>query len=101
MTSWPSSASSAAATDESTPPDIATTILATSHRLPREPSQFFDERGQHADDAIDFLDRREQSEAEAQRALDAIRGKPHRAQHVRRLERARGTGRSGRDGDAV
>src|SRR6266850_1668252 len=27
MTSWPCSASSAAATDESTPPDIATTIL--------------------------------------------------------------------------
>src|ERR1019366_3662190 len=69
MTSWPSSASSAAATDESTPPDIATTILATSHRcFPRQPAQLVHQVRQERDDAVDFLGRREQPETETQRA---------------------------------
>src|SRR5262245_3863634 len=103
MTSCPWSASNAAATEESTPPDIATTIrmddyrlLTTDYRLPttdsrflRQAPQFLHQRRQHPDDAIDVGVGREHPEAEAQRVLGAVRRKPHRAQHMRRLERPR------------
>src|SRR6476646_841680 len=123
MTSWPCSASRAAATDESTPPDIATTmrmfwmpVYPMNHlcgslfsarlwcsrrdsRFSRQPSQFLDEPRQHLDHPLDFLAGREHAEAEAKRVLRAVRREPHRAQHVGRLERSGRACRSGRHGD--
>src|SRR5438552_13394334 len=112
MTSWPCSASSAAATDESTPPDMATTIrtllltpasvLARCRYLglPGQSSKLFHQARQNLNHPIDLGIRREHAEAEAQRVLRAVRRKAHRAQDVGRLERARGACRSGRHGDA-
>src|SRR5205823_2148558 len=121
MTSWPCSASSAAATDESTPPDIATTMRivrdqprkhettkrtkTTIHTEPTEPAEMGDSgcarRGaaKHCDDAVYFFGGRKHPEAEAKRVLRPVRRKPHRAQHVRRLQRARRAGRACRYGD--
>src|SRR5467141_1242220 len=101
MTSWPCSASRAAATDESTPPDIATTILATSaDALLCEPADLCDQPWQHLNHAIDFALGRIQPQTEAQGVLRPVRREAHRAQHVRGLERARRAGRSGRHRDA-
>src|SRR5262245_46768757 len=113
MTSCPWSASNAAATEESTPPDIATTIRIGNDRLSRtrlptrgarllrEPAQLLDQSRQHRDDAIDVGVGREHSEAEAQRVLRAMSREPHRPQDVRRLERARRTRGTGRHRDAL
>src|SRR6266566_1893464 len=101
MTSWPSSASRAAATDESTPPDMATTIRIRIRNsesgiqnwneflIPnsqfqisagsRQAPQLLHQPRQHVDDAVDFLDGREHAEAESQRVLRAVRRQAHRA----------------------
>src|SRR5215470_12166353 len=113
MTSWPCSASSAAATDESTPPDIATTIRTylltpTTHLaccpeclwFPRQPTKFLDQPWQDLDDAVDFFLGRVHSQAEAQRVLRAVGRKAHRAQDVRRFKRSRRTRRACRHGHA-
>src|SRR6266540_661497 len=102
MTSWPCSASSAAATDESTPPDIATTIrIRQTQRQPvfvsswrvvscrdgllRKAPEFVDQPRQDLDHSIDLFHRREEPEAEPERILRPMRRKPHRAEHVRRF----------------
>src|SRR5919197_3867179 len=102
MTSWPCSASSAAATDESTPPDIATTmricllcssscpssssclrgclfaqLAAHGDALLGEPAKLLNEPRQHLNHAIDFRLRREGAEAEAERVLRAVRWQSH------------------------
>src|SRR5205809_4125418 len=104
MTSCPCSSSRAAATDESTPPDMATTIRMVDarktrkrmvslscvswirwshqHRLFRQAAQLLDQARQHLDDAVHFLVVRKQAEAEPQRVLRAMRRQAHRAQHV-------------------
>src|SRR6187431_1316941 len=97
MTSWPCSASSAAATDESTPPDIATTIRTVSAgcrglRPAGQPAKLLHEPRQHREHPVDLLAGRKQPEAEPQRVLRPVGRKTHGAQHVRRLERAGGAG---------
>src|SRR3954451_12744368 len=88
ITSCPSSARSAAATDESTPPDIATTIFMGFKKLPSsaarsarragagpgEASQLSNESRKRVDDAIDLHLGRKQPEAETQRVLRAVHG---------------------------
>src|SRR5688572_20433629 len=72
-TSWPSSCSSAAATDESTPPDIATSTLATS-RLP----EAGDGVGHDLAREVDVLLGRRHAEGEAHAARGLARGDTHR-----------------------
>src|SRR4029453_1072082 len=116
MTSWPSSASRAAATDESPPPDIATamriwlesgSVVELSgrphsqapryfwHGLARQAAELLNDARQHGDDTIDFFLRREKAETEAQRVLSAMSRKAHRPEDVRGLKCSRRTGRSG------
>src|SRR5438445_11489701 len=98
MTSWPCSASSAAATDESTPPDIATTIRILNKLLlrvfvaafscrngfAREAAKFLHQSRQHLNHAIDFFVRRHRSEAEAELTLRAVCRRTHGAHDLRR-----------------
>src|SRR4029434_3770591 len=89
MTSWPCSASRAAATDESTPPDIATTILIDrvirSLLFPAayrgQASQFLDKRRQRFDHAIDVGLGIRGAEAESDRSQRARVREAHRLQH--------------------
>ena len=110
-TSWPASASRAAATDESTPPDMATTIriarlavttrpTSARHGHPGQRPQLVHQRRQHPKHAVDFGLGVGRSEAEAKRALRAAGRQPHRLEHVRGLERSRRARRPGRHGDA-
>ena len=76
MTSCPSRASSAAATDESTPPDMATTIrigsqAARTSRAAREAPELLDDPRQLRDDEIDLGVGVAGAEAEADRVLRA------------------------------
>src|SRR5918993_2509735 len=111
ITWWPASARSAAATDESTPPDIATTTLIGFRPMAlgfgpltrahcRETSQLRHNSRQNGDDVIDLFLRITRAEAEANRVLRAMARQVHGLQHVRRLERARRARRSGRYRDA-
>src|SRR5581483_4020539 len=106
ITSWPWSASMAAATDESTPPDMATTILIVllydfrprgfaGRHLP-EP---FDDGGEDRDDVIDLLLCIGRAQAEADGVLRPVQRESHRLEHVRRLQRAGRAGGPGRYGD--
>src|SRR5262245_27448889 len=103
MTSWPCSARRLAATDESTPPDIATTTRMSAHRgrdAASQPAQLGDERWKNAEDEVNFGRRGRGPETEAQGIARPRRRESHRAQDVRGLEGAGGACRSGRDGDA-
>src|SRR6185312_9736917 len=128
MTSCPSSARSAAATDESTPPDIATTMrmcsildqprrledtktslyknascfrgFVASHDLAGETAQLLDQARQDPRDEVNLGLGGESAEAESQRVLRSMRRQPHRLQHVRRFERPRRAGRASRHRDA-
>src|SRR6476660_5620188 len=101
MTSCPSSARSAAATDESTPPDIATTIrircrldpprrhedtknavskkssrlrvFVASHGLARQPAELLDEPREDVGDTVNRGFGRVRAEAEAQGILRPMR----------------------------
>src|SRR5262249_22698679 len=114
MTSWPSSARRAAATEESTPPDIATTTRTVTlptvpHRLgvgrllarERQVTKLLNQTRQDVKHAVDLGVRREEPQAEPKRVLRTVGGKAHGPQHVRRLEGARRAGRARRDGDAL
>src|SRR5215218_9608779 len=91
ITRWPCSTSSAAATDESTPPDMATSTVRFS--IATTPSVRFDEgerahpldeRRQRAEHAVDLLRRRLTPQREADgRTRDLVRD-PHLGEHVRR-----------------
>ena len=75
---------------------------SSSHRRSSgQAAQLLDEPRQHLDDAIDFL-LASRTVPRLKRSEFCVRcvGQPHRAQHVRRLERARRAGRSGRHRDA-
>src|SRR4249919_1169889 len=98
MTSWPCSASRAAATDESTPPDIATTMriiqkprdnvvaFLSRRRSPGQRSQLLDNRRQQRGDPVDLFFGREHSQAESQGVLRPVRRKAHGAEDMRRLQ---------------
>src|SRR5690348_3718600 len=101
ITSCPSRASRAAATEESTPPDIATTMRISLLSTPDERSKFLDRRRKLRDQLIDFSLRVSGAEAEADRVLRAVRRQAHRAEHVRRLQCAGRAGGARRDGEAL
>src|SRR4051812_45980019 len=94
MTSCPCKVSSAAATDESTPPDIATTIR-TSGPHPRacKAAQLLDDGRELRYDEIDLCVCIAGAEAQPDGVLCAGGGKPHRAEYVRGLQ---GPGRARR-----
>ncbi len=103
MTSWPASTSRLAATDESTPPDIATTTRMVSggpRRCGRDGEAWSRGAGRMPTTKSISCLGRPGTEAEAQRIARAGRGQSHRPQHVRRLERSGRAGRSGGHGDA-
>src|SRR6476660_4322054 len=96
MTSCPSRTRSAAATDESTPPDIATTIFTSS---PDQRSQLLDGGGELRQECIDLGVGVAGAEAEADLILRPMRGQSHRAKDVGRLERSRRARRPCRHGE--
>src|SRR4051812_31345479 len=103
MTSCPSRASSAAATDESTPPLIATTM-----RMTVTPSSAADQRAKLVDRGRQFGEERVHllvsvacPETESNGVLRTMRRESHRAQHVRRLQGPGGAGRSRRYGESL
>src|SRR6478735_4842084 len=98
ITSCPCSASRAAATDESTPPDIATTIFIPKSRkqlaprsclclcsngCPGEAAELFHDTRQHTDHVIDIGLGVGAAETEANRVLCPMHGEAHGLQHVR------------------
>src|SRR5262249_12362920 len=93
MTSWPASCSRAAATEESTPPDMATTmregtgvLRAGSGRQPRQRAELFHHCRKQSDHAVHLLRGIAGSKAEANRVVCSSRRQVHRLEHVRRLE---------------
>src|SRR5262249_41319906 len=101
ITSWPALANRPAATDESTPPDMATTMRMVVATLspPHQRPQFRDDGGQLLQQRIDLRLVVIHAEAESNRILRSVRRQSHRAQDVRRLERARGAGGACRHGE--
>src|SRR5688572_17431045 len=94
MTSWPCAARSAAATEESTPPDIATTTRMSPCSNSCDRPQFLDDRRHLREEIINIRVGVPGAQTDPDRVLGAVRGEAHCAQDVRRLEgtgRARGT----------
>src|SRR5690242_5670594 len=100
----------AAATDESTPPDMATTMRMIPLRR-RDRSrvsglaggdlpQPFDDGRQEGDDVVDLFGGVRGAEAEPDRVLGAMEREPHRLQDVRWFQCTRRAGGSGGDRDA-
>src|SRR5436190_7205101 len=87
-TSYPCSTSSAAATDESTPPDIATStrVFILRHRL--EAARLAHELGEHFDHAIHGRFCAERAERHADRRADELTRNADGRQHVRRSRAA-------------
>src|SRR6187401_2384624 len=102
MTSCPARTSKPAATDESTPPDIATTTRMASgaHLRARETSQLVDDRRKFRHDEFDVRVGVTGSETQADGILCPRRGQTHRPKYVRWFERARRAGRPRRNGDS-
>src|SRR6478752_5536716 len=97
VTSWPASAARAAATAESTPPDMAATTFidrASSACCPRA----FDDGDDRLDQGVDVVLRGCVAEGEPQRVPRGLLGAAHREQHVGGLGHA---GRAGRAGGAL
>src|SRR4051812_6459486 len=95
VTSWPASAARAAATAESTPPDMAATTLMggpSSVCCPRP----LDHRDDGVDDRVHVGLGGGVAEAEPQRVPGLVLVAAHREQHVRRLRYAGRAGRAGR-----
>src|SRR4051794_2727183 len=92
VTSWPASAARAAATAESTPPDMAATTFISRSSPLRCPGAF-DDRSDGLDDRVDVGGCIGVAEREAQRVARGLLVAAHREQHVRGLRYA---GRAGR-----
>src|SRR3989442_1459161 len=110
MTSCPASTSNAAATDESTPPDIATRTRSLTAPIRNYRASSMQYRGQLpnlvndlrqcTDDRIHVLRRAVLPERKAQRRHAELARHAHRGEHVRRLHRPGAAGRARRAGDA-
>src|SRR5690242_181351 len=81
VTSWPASAARAAATAESTPPDMAATTLIDRASRPCCPGSF-DRRDDGLDDRVDVGAGGGVAEGEAQRVPGLVLIAAHREQHV-------------------
>src|SRR5688572_12094981 len=103
MTSWPCCARSAAATDESTPPDIATTTRMVLGLPPgaRHHPRFGHYRREAGEQVVHVGVAVCGSQADPDRVLGPVRRKTHGAQDVRGLERAGRAGGAGRDGNPL
>ena len=115
MTSWPASAARAAATAESTPPDMAASTrigvpagswrtsdlvgrLTVADAVLAGPPGALDDRADRLGDGVDVGLGGGVAEREAQRPAGQRLGHAHRQQHVARL---RDPGRAGRAGRAL
>src|SRR6478752_3270878 len=100
MTSYPCRTSSAAATEESTPPLIATSTrsrISCSHRC--EPARLLHEHREHLHDAIDARFAAQRAEAEPDRRLRDVGRGAKGLEHVRGLDAPALTRRPGGAGD--
>src|ERR1041384_2422360 len=88
-TSWPSSTRRAAATELSTPPDIATRTRLRTSQHHRQLADLLDHPGEHLDGALDVLGGRVVAEAQPDRA------ERERARHPRRGGHGGGSARAG------
>src|SRR5262249_17861838 len=100
VTSWPASLARAAATAESTPPDIAATILMPTSRQRGSPSPL-DRRADRLDQRVDVAGGGGAAEREAQGVSRPLLVASHREQDVRGLGYAGRAGRPGRALDAA
>src|SRR4029079_18186738 len=98
VTSCPASAARAAATAESTPPDMAAMTRTSAHHRVAGRARPVDARADRGDQGVDVGVGARVAEGEAQRAERVLLGQSHRHQHVRRLGDA---GRAGRPGGAL
>src|SRR5690242_833537 len=90
VTSWPASAARAAATAESTPPDMAATTLTPASQ--GDPPRSLDRRPDRLDERVDVGGRGGAAEGEPQRVPRALLVAPHGQQDVG------GLGNAGRAG---
>src|SRR4051794_22991667 len=104
VTSWPASWARAAATAESTPPDMAATTLTGGS----PPASWdagapgtLDGRADRLDERVDVGLGRRATEGEPQRVASTLVVESHREQDVRRLGHAGGAGRPGGALDAT
>src|SRR5687767_15519578 len=102
VTSWPEATSRAAATDESTPPLMATSTLMGSAPL-RDSARQQAARpgGDDGDGLVDLGFGGGPSHGEPDRGAGLVDGQAHGGQDVRRFEGPRGARRTGRGADAV
>src|SRR5688572_25333499 len=101
VTSCPASAARAAATAESTPPDIAATTLAISRPWPSEAlggPRALDDRADRLDERVDVGGCGGVAEGQAERVAGLVRVAAHRQQDVRGLGHP---GRAGGPGGAL
>src|SRR5688572_20808005 len=98
-TSYPCSTRRAAATELSTPPDMATSTFSRTAEDSRELAHLLDDRGEDLGGPLDVGPGGAVPEAEADGAERELPRHPHGGEHVRRLDRPRGAGRASRDGD--
>src|SRR2546427_6226145 len=110
MTSYPASTSNAAATELSTPPDIATRTRSLTAPHPPTSSRSSMQHGGQGPNLFDDLRERSNhrvhvlrgvvlAEREPQRRDAELAGHAHRRQHMRGLDRPGAAGRPGGTGD--
>src|SRR5687767_145428 len=105
-TSYPRSTRIAAATDESTPPDIATRTRSPVTRSPvtsahpGQAARLLDQRRKERRHALDAVVGGERPEAHPHRRRSEVGADAERAEHVRRRHTSALAGRPGRRGDA-
>src|SRR3954470_24790391 len=97
VTSWPASAARAAATAESTPPDMAATIFIPASLRAGSP-RALDRRADRLDERVDVVGGGGAAESEPERVPRTLHVAAHRQQHVGRLRHA---GRARRAGGAL
>src|SRR5512147_2274941 len=95
-TSWPCSTSRAAATELSTPPDMATRTFLRTAEHHGQLADLLHHGGEDADRPVDVGRGRLMAQAHPDRAQGQAPGNAHRGEHVGGFHRAGGTGRSAR-----
>src|SRR5712692_4543511 len=99
-TSYPCSTSRAAATELSTPPDMATRTRSGTGEDSRQRPHLRDDARKDLGHPVQLVGRRLPAQAEAERADGEGAGDAHRHQHVRGLDRAGVARGSARRADA-
>src|SRR5574337_884475 len=101
MTSYPSATSRAAATELSTPPDMATSTFSRTAQHPGELADLLDHGGKDRGHPFDIGGGGGVAQAEADGADGELPGHPHGHEHVGGLDGTGGAGRAAGGRDAL